>query len=80
MKSLLCVLCLDDVIEAQKKSANYLSEEPSWEATREYKLVQDIFESIEQGDVQAFSDKVFKRDKFSKLDKMKTQLLLKVKN
>lgn len=80
LKSILCVLCLDDVIEAQKKSASYLSEEPSWEATREYRLIQDIFESIEQGDVQAFSDKVFEFDQFSKLDKLKTQLLLKVKN
>lgn len=79
-KSTLCILCLDDVIEAQKKLSFFLEEEPSFESTREYKLIQDIFDAIEQGDIQLFSDKVFEYDQFSKLDKLKTQLLLKVKN
>lgn len=78
-KSILCTLCTDDVIEAQKKNTNYINDEPSWESTREFKLVADIFESIENGDIQGFSDKVFEYDQFSKLDKLKTQLLLKVK-
>ncbi|CUM62664.1 uncharacterized protein PRCAT00000218001 [Priceomyces carsonii] len=79
-KSILCILCLHDTIEALKKSENYLMEEPSWQSTREYKLIQDILDAIEQGDVQLFSDKVFEYDQFSKLDKLKTQLLLTIKN
>ncbi|KAK6458912.1 soluble NSF attachment protein [Scheffersomyces xylosifermentans] len=79
-KSILCVLCDDDVIEAQKRSQNYSTEDPAWEQTRENKLIQDIIESIEQGDIEGFSDKVFEYDQFSKLDKLKTQLLLKIKN
>lgn len=78
-KTLLCTLCQNDLIEAQKKCEYFSTEEPSWLTTREYKLVQDIFDAMEQGDVQAFSDKVFEFDQFSKLDKLKTQLLLKVK-
>ncbi|CAH2355409.1 alpha-soluble NSF attachment protein [[Candida] railenensis] len=79
-KSILCILCTDDVVEAHKKSNTFLNDEPSWESTREYKLIQDILESIDAGDVQGFSDKVFEYDQFSKLDKLKTQLLLQIKN
>lgn len=79
-KNLLCTLCLEDVVEAQKRLDLYADEEPSWPTTREYKLVADILELIQNGDVQAFSDRVYEFDQFSKLDKLKTQLLLRVKN
>lgn len=78
-KVILCNLCLGDPIEAQKKSEEYSNEDGNWQQSREFKLVNEIFESIEQGDSQGFSDKVFEYDQFSKLDKLKTQLLLKVK-
>lgn len=78
-KVILCNLCLGDPIEAQKKSDEYVNEDSNWQQSREYKLVNEIFECIEQGDTQAFSDKVFDFDQFSKLDKLKTQLLLKIK-
>jgi alpha-soluble NSF attachment protein len=78
-KTLLCTLCMDDIIEAGKKSAQFQNDEPSWELTRECKLISEILECVEQGDVQGFSDKVFEYDQFSKLDKLKTQLLLKIK-
>lgn len=79
-KNLLCTLCMDDQVEANKRLNLFAEDEPSWPSTREYKLVQDILEAIEGGDVQAFSDKVYEFDQFSQLDKLKTQLLLKVKN
>lgn len=79
-KNILCTLCLDDIVEAQKRLNTFAEDEPSWPSTREYKLVEDVLEAIENGDVQAFSDRVYEYDQFSKLDKLKTQLLLKVKN
>ncbi|EGV64273.1 vesicular-fusion protein S17 [Yamadazyma tenuis] len=79
-KSILCTLCMDDVIEAHKKLDHYCQEEPSFESTREFKLIGSILEAIDQGDEQLFADKVFEYDQFSKLDKLKTQLLLKIKN
>lgn len=79
-KVILCVLCMDDVIEANKRTDQFLQDDPSWAQSREYKLVQGILDSIDQGDVEGFSDKVFDYDQFSKLDKLKSQLLLKVKN
>lgn len=78
LKIILCILCLDDFVGAQKKFDEF-SGEGIWETTREYKFVQDVLESIDQGDVQAFTDRVYEFDQFSKLDKLKTQLLLKIK-
>lgn len=80
LKALLCTLCMDDIVETQKRINLYAEDEPSWPSTREFKLVLDILESIDSGDVQAFSDKVYEFDQFTKLDKLKTQLLLKIKN
>lgn len=80
LKNILCTLCMDDVVDAQKRLDAYAEEEPSWPSTREYKLVLDILASIEAGDVQAFSDTVYEFDQFTKLDKLKTQMLLKIKN
>lgn len=80
LKSLLCTLCMDDIVETQKRINIYGEDEPSWPSTKECKLVQDILDSIEAGDVQQFSDRVYEYDQFSKLDKLKTQLLLKIKN
>ena len=80
LKNILCTLCLDDIVEAQKRLNTFAEDEPSWPTTREFKLIEDILESIQSGDVQAFSDRVYEFDQFSKLDKLKTQLLLKVKN
>lgn len=80
LKSLLCTLCMDDIVETQKRLNLYADDEPSFPSTREYKLVQDILESIDSGDVQTFSDRVYEFDQFTKLDKLKTQLLLKIKN
>lgn len=80
LKNILCTLCMDDVVDAQKRLDGFCEEEPSWPSTREYKLVLDILASIESGDVQAFSDTVYEYDQFTKLDKLKTQMLLKIKN
>ncbi|KAG7194893.1 vesicular-fusion protein S17 [Scheffersomyces spartinae] len=79
-KVILCVLAMDDIIEARKRNDTFLGDEPTWESTREYKLVNEILESIDQGDIDGFQDKVFEFDQFSKLDKLKTQLLLKIKD
>ncbi|EDK42015.1 conserved hypothetical protein [Lodderomyces elongisporus NRRL YB-4239] len=78
-KVLLCVLCTNDLVEVEKRMGKFSEEDPNWFDSRECKLVQGIIESINNGDVEDFSDKVFEFDKFSKLDKLKTQLLLTIK-
>lgn len=79
-KNLLCTLCLDDVVEAQKRLNTFAEDEPSWPSTRECRLLEEILDCIQNGDLQQFLDKVYEYDQFSKLDKLKTQLLLKIKN
>ena len=49
-------------------------------STREHQLLIDLAEAVEQGDQEAFADKLFKYDSLSKLDKWKTTILLRVKN
>lgn len=39
----------------------------------------DLIQTIEQGDQDAFADRLFQYDQLSKLDKWKTTLLLRVK-
>lgn len=40
---------MDDVIEAHKRKDQFLQDDPSWGQSREYKLVEGILESIDQG-------------------------------
>lgn len=40
----------------------------------------DLSEAVENGDQEAFADKLFQFDQLSKLDKWKTTLLLRIKN
>lgn len=79
-KVILCSLCLDDVVEAQKRLDNYALDEPSFATTREFKLLQDISTILENGTPEEFADAVYEFDQFSKLDKLKTKLLLSLKN
>ena len=47
--------------------------------TREYQLLNDLTEAVEQGDQEQFADKLFQYDQMSKLDNWKTTLMLRVK-
>lgn len=57
----------------------YTDLDPSFAATREYKLLGDLTEAVEQGDQESFADKLYQYDQMSKLDKWKTTMLLRVK-
>jgi alpha-soluble NSF attachment protein len=52
----------------------------TFSSTREHQLLVDLVEVVEQGDQEAFADKLFQYDQLSKLDKWKTTLLLRIKN
>lgn len=80
LMNILCSLCNDDSVDAQNKLETYCEEDPNFKSTREYKLIQDILETIEKGDAEAFSQVVYDYDQFSTLNKLKTQMLLKIKN
>lgn len=79
-KVILCALCLDDLVEAQKRLDNYALDDPTFATTREFKLLQDVSTIVDSGTAEEFADAVYEFDQFSKLDKLKTQLLLSLKN
>jgi alpha-soluble NSF attachment protein len=58
----------------------YKDLDPAFASTRECLLLTDLSQAVEQGDQDAFADKLFQFDQLSKLDKWKTTLFLRVKN
>lgn len=79
-KIVLCYLAADDRVAANKYLEETLSLDSSFQSTREYKLLQDVIESVSEGDAQKLSNSLYEYDQFSKLDKWKTTILLKIKN
>lgn len=79
-KSVLCYLAGDDVVAGSKSLDKFVDWEPSFQQTREFGLLNDLIQAINDRDGQAFADKLYDFDQFSKLDKWKTTILLKIKN
>jgi alpha-soluble NSF attachment protein len=51
----------------------------SFAGTREYQFLQDILTAVENGDIEAFTNRVVDYDQLSKLDNWKTNILLQIK-
>ncbi|KAI9839524.1 MAG: hypothetical protein M1819_002150 [Sarea resinae] len=80
LKAGICHLATNDLVAANRALESYRDLDPTFPSTREHQLLVDLTESVEQGDQEAFADKLFQYDQLSKLDKWKTTLLLRVKN
>ncbi|AOW03333.1 soluble NSF attachment protein [Yarrowia lipolytica] len=78
-KAGLCRIAADPVACGGPINA-YLEWDPAFGQSREYGLLVDICEAVSNQNPQLFADKVYDFDQFSKLDKWKTNLLLKIKN
>ncbi|EGE02840.1 vesicular-fusion protein SEC17 [Trichophyton equinum CBS 127.97] len=52
----------------------------SFQGTREFALLTDLTQAVEQGDTDAFGDRLYEYDQLSKLDKWKTAIFLRIKN
>ncbi|KAL8763061.1 MAG: hypothetical protein Q9194_007427 [Teloschistes cf. exilis] len=68
-----------DNVATSRALDTYRDLDPTFPLTREHQLLSDLAEAVEQGDQEAFTDKLFQYDQLSKLDKWKTTLLLRVK-
>ncbi|KAK9383042.1 soluble NSF attachment protein [Kockiozyma suomiensis] len=79
-RSGLCHIANKDIIAAKRAIDEYADADPSFFQTREFVLLQDVVSAYEDGDQERFTDKVFQFDQFSKLDKWKTTILLRIKN
>lgn len=80
LKAGLCHLATGDLISVQRALEKYRDMDPSFTTTREHQLLVDLTESIEAGDADKFSEKLFQYDQMSKLDKWKTSILLQIKS
>lgn len=67
------------MVATQRALSNYRDLDHTFASTREHQLLIDLTEACEQGDQEAFADKLFQYDQLSKLDKWKTTILLRVK-
>ncbi|KAI9833371.1 MAG: vesicular-fusion protein S17 [Phylliscum demangeonii] len=80
LKSGICLLANSDMVATRNALESYRELDSSFASTREHQLLVDLADAVEQGDAEAFADKLFEFDKLSKLDKWKTAILLRVKN
>lgn len=78
----LCVLSLQDFVEAKRLLDDYKNNYPSFTSTREYKLLNSILKTIEDYDVDTFTSLVSDYNNISigLLDNIHIHLLLKIKN
>lgn len=80
LKAGICHLAAGDQVATKRALDLYKDLDGSFAGTRENMLLTDLVGCVEEGDQEAFSDKLFQFDSLSKLDKWKTTLLLRVKN
>lgn len=79
LKAGLCRLCDEDRIAAKRAVEGYPAIDTSFGPTREFTFLTDLIASIDEGDVENFTDIVTNFDKTHSLDDWKTKVLLKIK-
>ena len=57
----------------------YQDQDVSFSDTRECTLLKELLESVDEADVERFTNAIFEFDQISKLDKWKTTILLRIK-
>jgi len=80
LKAGICQLCTGDQVGVNTALDRYRDLDPSFVQQREHQLLTDLAQAVQDGDQEAFADKLFQYDQLSKLDKWKTTLLLRIKN
>ncbi|QLQ79015.1 hypothetical protein HG537_0B03620 [Torulaspora globosa] len=75
----LCQLAATDSVAASRTLQEGKREDTNFADSREAQLLQDLIQCVTDGDTEQLSEKVFNFDKFNKLDKWKTTILLKIK-
>lgn len=75
----LCQLCRNDTVAIANAVDKYQEMDPTFRGTRECKLLQDLAQAMEEGDVTQFTNHVAEYDNLSRLDTWKTTILLAAK-
>ncbi|EGD93649.1 vesicular-fusion protein sec17 [Trichophyton tonsurans CBS 112818] len=80
MKATMCHLASKDLVATNRALQSYSELDNSFQGTREFALLTDLTQAVEQGDTDAFGDRLYEYDQLSKLDKWKTAIFLRIKN
>ena len=72
----ICHLALD-IVGAKRALENYRELDPQFPSTKEGQLLADISETVEQGDSEAFSDKLYVYHRTSPLKPWEEEMLLR---
>jgi alpha-soluble NSF attachment protein len=80
LKAGLCHLATEDLVGTNRAFEKYKDMDPTFPSTREHQLLVDLTGAIEAQDPGEFEDKLYQYDQMSKLDKWKTEILLRIKN
>ncbi|KAI5285784.1 vesicular-fusion protein S17 [Ascosphaera acerosa] len=79
MKAAMCHLATGDLVATRRALQTYVDVDNTFLDTREYVLLNDLVQAVEDGDETVFADKLFAFDRMSKLDKWKTTVFLRIK-
>lgn len=80
LKAGICHLASGDMVATRRALEKYVVLDPSFASQREYMLLSDLCEALEQQSQDVFTDKLFQYDQICKLDNWKTTILVRVKN
>ena len=78
-KSALCYLADDDMIGAKRAIQNYQIDDPNFDSSRENDLLMNLIEAVEAKSEEDFIKIVSGYVKITPLDKVKNQLVAKIK-
>ncbi|KLO17034.1 vesicular-fusion protein SEC17 [Schizopora paradoxa] len=80
LKQCLCALANDDMVAAKLMLEDeFRKADPTFSTTREARFLTDLVQSVEEQDVEAYATVVQEFDRITRLDKWKTEVLLKIK-
>eukprot|EP00899_Mesostigma_viride_P012673 jgi/Mesvir1/21406/Mv20883-RA.1 len=75
----ICHLATGDTVAIRNALEKYVEWDPSFQNTREQKLLNDLADALENVDTQKFGTAVYEYDSMSQLDPWKTTMLLRTK-
>lgn len=78
-RAILTSLAQGDGVAAGLNLDKYVEWDPTFAATKEYQFANDFINALKENDEQTFTDKLWEYDQFSKLDKWKVAMGLKIK-
>lgn len=80
LKMAMCQLAATDSVAASRTLQDAMVQDPNFNTSREAKFLTDLIQAYNENDPERVSSISFEYDKFSKLDKWKTTILLKIKD